>query len=261
MSDIDKGKKIGKFIFGIGLGVKDQIISNKYDYKIIKHFKQVTVYKNGHGIIETRFKIKIFNPENFKKFYRNINISDAKPATCFPDFDTMINTDKQYRLSRFGLWNSCENNIIKNIKKCNDVEDNDFLSNFTNHPGKDLSFKFIIDNSQIKKNGIYEFSYSVSIPGMYNINGFNPLDNSFMKTQININHYTENVEYLVAFDKDFSFEQSPICEINKKLANGKHKNKNIVGEYVIQDFYHKYYFRIHQPEFNNKIKIEWKLKK
>lgn len=76
-------EKIGKFIFGIGLGVKDQIISKKYDYKIIKHFKQVTVYKNGHGIIETRFKIKVFNPENFKKFCRNINILMPKLQHVF----------------------------------------------------------------------------------------------------------------------------------------------------------------------------------
>lgn len=267
----NQGLKLIPAIYNTFLTLR-QIKSNALntDFIISNCKKHVTIYKNGHGIMICSYDIQVINPKNFEYFYRRINIDDGNVDAKFPSLNSMIKHKNEDRFSKYGFWYSCTDNIIQG------VEEYYWTSRDLNHQDealknnkKELRWRFIINRNNIEKGGIYNITYSVSIPGMFPIMDYKfckeksiNMSDRVMSSSLDIMHYAKRLEYIISFEKGdgtdrFYFDREPNCEI-RYLNPNRNNNNNFKKMKLIPDnFYTKHLCVIKNPKFTSSITVSW----
>lgn len=233
------------------------------DYYFSNYTKSVTIYKNGHGIVSNKFGIIVNNPEHFREFRRKLNIEDGMKDSKFPSLHNMKLTKKENRFKNFGFWLLKDNTIVRSTveRYWSDSYPNETNEKAKNNP-KELRWVFEIDNDKIESQKEYTIFYALSIPGMYPIkNGRYDSDLANMKskkcnasTSIHIEHYAEEVSYVVSFENGIELKEEPICYLARANEEGT-KIKATKIEYGL--FYTKYIFNIKLPSYGSNIAVRW----
>lgn len=238
------------------------------DYYFEEYKKQITLYKNGHGILSTTFKIKVINPEKFTSIRRKLNIADGKKNAHFKSLDEMLKTDKEKRFTDFGFWFCSDSNVITGVKEFY-FSDNDYSKEdkaIKNNP-KELRWIFKLNNSKIKKNHTYTMGYAISVPGMFPIsNGVfdeenNPFDDGYddFSSELKVVHAIKKVIYTVAIEKGIQIEDDLKCVLIDHKKDGSEKTIPLDGIMRDSVFYDKYTYIIDNPHINSTIKINWNI--
>ena len=237
------------------------------DYYFDNYTKSVTIYKNGHGIVSNKFGIIVNNPAHFREFRRKLNIEDGMKDSEFPSLHNMKLTRKENRFKDFGFWLLKDNTIVRRTveRYWSDNYPNEETDENARSNPKELRWVFEIDNDKIESKKEYTIFYALSIPGMYPIkNGRYDSDLANMKsrrcnasTSIHIEHYAEEVSYVVSFENGIELKEEPICYLARANEEGT-KIKATKIEYGL--FYTKYIFNIKLPSYGSNITVRWQFK-
>lgn len=240
----------------------------KEDYYVNKQYKKVVIYKGGHGIIENSFDFKINKPENFKSFYRCLNISDGNTNSNFPSLSDMIKCDMCNRFKSFGIWFNSTNNFINNVEEFYWSEGNvNSVDSAAKSNSKILKFKFNTNSNNIIEESLNNLTYTISVPGLYPISQYKydsnvaNIESEDFSSSIIVKYNILYIRYVIGFESGFEFEQEPTCTLTKCKSNYRSKILNIRGKIRNNNFYTYYEFDIKRLKHNDKITITWKLKK
>ncbi len=227
----------------------------KFVFVFEEYTKKVTIYRNGHGILENNFKIHILDNEAFESFDRLIKIRDACKDTYFDYIKDMRRVDPQKRFEAMGFWYEPED-LIKDVISQVDEK------------SKHLEWSFLIDKNKIKSSNTPKISiaYALSIPCMFPITNsyFDPekapiQDNSYM-SGLKVAHKIFKLNYIISFEKGIKIEKHPTFEVYPHGTEHGHI-KTVAFSDESDIFYNRYVARIIKPDLGASIKASWKIKK
>lgn len=268
LSGLNSGISLAEKLANIGNAIQILFCNkSKIDYILLNTSKEVTVYKNGHGIVSYVFKIYVVNPAEFTGFYRKLNIDDGCFDSNFPLLSDMLNSDINQRGKNFGFWYTCTGNCISNVEEYywSDTDYNVVDEKSKANP-KEIRWRFNINTTALQQKGIYDISYSISIPGLFPIKDgkFDSQLISYksdsMSSSLEVTHYMKSLTYTVSFDKSIEFLDYPKGKLYRHRDNLKPDSRNLVSETPTNVFYNKFVFHINNPKFSNNIVIKWKIK-
>lgn len=259
------------FIYSVHKKIKDRRIADGEecadDFYFTYYEKNLTIFKNGHGIIKHKFSIVVNDESKLQQIKKRLNISDGVKTSSFPSLEEMKKAKKERRFSDFGFWYKSDNGIISGVEEyywdnlTPDREDKDARDN-----PQDLRWMFLIDKNRLEKGKPYEISYVISVPGLValengclnkNLQKDVSEDRSF--SSMKISHNTKNFKYIVSFEDGVCIDVPPKCEIITETKNGM-KLLDISGDIDYDLLYTKYVFDVLEPEFGSNIRISWKYK-
>lgn len=243
---------------------ESELFEKEQDYYFSDYEKQLTIYKNGHGIITHKFHVITNDVDKLRQIRRRLNIEDGAEASNFPSLDAMMKTDKGKRLSDFGFWYKSEDNIITDVQEYYwnsgmPNEDN----RIRNNP-KEIRWLFKLDSSRLQKGKSYEICYIISVPGLAALeNGRlnkelandKSQDRSFSSMQVD--RRIKKLRYIISFEEGISLENIPVC---KRIISEQDRAKEVdiqgVRDYNL--FYTKFIFEMDNPEFGSNVRVSWK---
>ena len=135
-------------------------IAESYYYE--ETHKKVYIKSNGNGVIVYYVKLHINNV--IDSLPRSFDISDAKPSTEFPEFNSILQNGNVNPFNEFGLWYWSDSDIIANVEEYYKDEDKKIKNKLKN---KFLSFRFTLKQAAIEKDKTYKIIFALSIPGMF----------------------------------------------------------------------------------------------
>lgn len=246
-------EKVKNIFLSIGL-FRGKIKYRKNNYYIESYKKHLTVYKNGNGILIVNLKLKIISPQKVKKISRLLDCSDGKKTLVFPKLENMRECDISDRFDNYGFWYTSDKNIVTGIE------------GMTTNQNKILNWKFIIDESKLKKGQSYNISYVISVPNMFPItNGNYDMSLLSRKNQTNykftsslqVDHEIKEIEYAISFENGINFYEGPACLIEREQSN----SNAIHGKEKQDLIYNTRFYKIKSPKSGSNIIISWKLRR
>lgn len=265
--------KIAHWLYGktkewLKYNIIDELYYKRFKKEVFyfkNYAKHLTVYRNGHGILINSFTIRVLNKEKFEKLEREIDISDSKKQTCFPEPNRIRNVPLGSRFRKFGFWYLCDSN------GCYDLIQEVEIEPFRHQKG--IKFNFKIDKRVLMtlNSNYFYLTYALSIPGMFPIqNGFLDMPNlpdnfDQFNSSLEVIHRIEKLNYIVAFEKGIAVDNSTIkfSVLNKtKTCHEEYTNKKELKLNFANDiFYDKYSINIKRPKYHSQILINWDVKK
>ena len=223
----------------------------KYNFVFEQYTKHLTVYQDGHGILVNDFLVNILNSENFESFERKLYIRDACIDTAFKPLREMRQVDKRSRFTEMGFWYE-PTDLIKDVLPVVNTK-------------KELEWKFLFDKNKIKHEKMRKIniSYSVSLPGMFPIQGgyFNPdlspTRDYIFSSSISVRHKIKSLIYILALEKDIRVAEHPAFKIFP--CGEDHACKSVDFEDKSDIFYSRYVAQIKKPLVGSKIQVSWKI--
>lgn len=238
-------------------------ISDIDDYYFDEYEKQVTIYKNGNGIIIHKFVVIVKDINKFKKIRRKLNISDGAKTSRFPTLDEMRRTPKSDRFKDFGFWYSSENNIISNVTESYWDDNSPHENKKIKNDPKELRWIFRINKNKIQIGVPYEIRYIISIPGLSPLEDGRLNPNLQNEPDINtvscmkVDHKIKKLKYTISFEDGIDLESVPVGKC--RYAEQDSSNElDIPCSEVYDILYTKYCFFIEAPKFGSNINISWK---
>lgn len=239
--------------------------SGKVKYYFSDYEKSITIYKNGHGIIQHKFNLIVKNTNELKVFNRRLNIADGAKNSAFPTLNEMKKTAKDKRFSDYGFWYGSENNIISDAQEFywDGVHNSERKNNTAKNNPKELRWCFIIDRNKIEPNKPYKIAYTISVPGLAALeNGYlnpklqnDPTEKKTFSSMI-INYNIQNFKYVISFEDGVSLCTIPQCNKILSTPNGE-KTLDIAHNKEYDLFYTRYSFNLKNPEYSSKIILSW----
>lgn len=243
--------------------LKDEEINyDKEDYYFKSYHKNLTVYKNGNGILINSFELVVNNINSITQFTREIDISDSKINTEFPKLKQMKKTDLNDRFKKFGFWYKCLNNdnLITSVSEHYWTENGIGVDSVAQSNPKDLKWIMEMNPSSIEVGKPYKIVYVMSIPDMFpiehglfseeiaNVRG----TQGIFKSQFNVKHKIKNFTYTVSFENGLHLHKNPTGHVI--LSN---KKENLHYETEDNIIFNRYIFNITNPKHSSTINIEW----
>jgi len=178
----------------------------------------------------------------------------TKKDINLPIFEDMINQDKINRFTDYGFWYQSTSNVLRHHV----IIDEGNI--------KQLSFKLDL-SVDIDKKEFIEFTYSLSIPGLFPISdGYFDVENALSKTPfettLNIENQINKFTYIVSFEKGVKIQSEEIkgiIEIPNSNDSFIPENQNV--KHIHDIFYNKFYFTKRFPTFRSKFKFTWMIDK
>ena len=247
------------------LNKQNEIDYTKLEYYFESYHKHLTVYKNGNGILINSFTVVINDINAISEFKREIDISDAKRVTNFPQMNKMKNEKISNRFTNFGVWFNCLNNkdLIKSVKEYYWLENSKEIDTVAQSNPKILKWIMEMNPSSIEVGKPYNIVYVMSIPGMFPIdNGLfsdsianTKCTNGNFKSQFGVKHAIKNFKYTVSFENGLILKNKPSgnISINTEKRNLHFDNENNI-------IYDKYIFNTTNPKIGSVVNIEWNFK-
>lgn len=220
-----------------------------------EYTKQITVYRDGHGILMNTFVINVLNKDQFLTMRRSLDIHDACKDTHFKSIEEMSSMRRRDRFDKMGFWYEPKeyiNRIIPHIDESS----------------KNLEWSFQFDKSKIinLKDPSFYMSYSLSIPKMFPVsdNYFDaenaPSGDNLCTTYLEVRHKVKKFTYIVSFEKNMKFEQYPSF---KNYPSGIDHGE--FNEIKLEDksdiFYNRYVGSIKNPILGSAAAVNWKFKR
>lgn len=241
------------------------------DYVILNFTKDVAIYRNGHGIITCSLDILVINPANISKISRSLNVEDACSTTQFPKLDEMKSCKCKDRFTNYGFWYKSTSDFISDVVEFYwDDNDENKENPISKKNPQEIRYQFLVDQSKISKNGVYNLTYAFSIPGLYPITEYkydstkNCVITDYMRTCFAVMHHIKHLEYTVSFDDgspaSVAFKKHPSGEISHPANNNHNKIVPLSPVMVNNIFYTKYKFVVDYPKFHSTIGIRWQLR-
>lgn len=247
-------------------------LSNR-NFLIEEYVKHVTIFKNGHGIIQNKILIRIIKPQDISEIKRKLSIEDSKKYNIFPKLNKFLKNpnDIQCRFNDFGFWYSSTiidgkpvvESIIEKYWDNNNLNEIDYESKIN---PRIMKWVFNINKNLLKLNDCFTIKYSISVPGLF------PLENgkfdkktcplgydSNMSSSENVQHYIKKFKYVISFEKGVSFIETPKCKIIRNILNSDRYIENIIGKSKNDNYYDRYIFEINKPKFFDNIEVDWKI--
>lgn len=235
---------------------------DKLDYYFEEYQKNLTVYKNGNGIITNSFVIVINDLNSVLRFKRQLIIKDAKVSTTFPPLREMKKTNLTHRFENFCFRCKCINNndLILSVEERYWTEDSDNDDRISKEDPKILKWILRMNPSAIKLGVPYKIVYVISIPGMF------PIENGYFKENIAnqkgthgdfnsklvVNHKIKKFTFTLSFENGFKLYQKP----TGKMFNGQ-TSENLRYDIDSNIIYDRYIFRTDDLNIGSSINIEW----
>lgn len=227
-------------------------------YYYEEYNKKVYVKTNGDGVIVSHVRLHINNPTEASGFVRTFDISDAKPSTVLPDFNTMIQNGNSNPFSQFGIWYWSDSDIVTDLLEHYDDEDKRKIKD-----NKFLSFKVSLNEAALKKGKDYEIIFAISVPGLY------PIENGRFSGTVQEHkdygkyesslciHNTDKLSYSIYMQQGIVFSKTPTAICKNKTDRQPKKSE---CSYQNNMFYEKFSFTLEKPEEYDKIYMEWDIK-
>lgn len=238
------------------------------DYYFEEYDKHITIYKNGHGILITSFKLKILNPKKFTSLRRSLSIKDGKKSARFEALEKMLKTDKGERFDSLGFWFNSDDNIITEACEYyySDTDPAKEDKSLKNDP-KILRWRFKINSGKIKKDKSYNIKYAISVPGMFPIEDgkFDTNNNPFdvydeFSSSLTVTHAMKKIVYTISLEKGIEIADNLECQLLDHEKNGTETKELVEGKMLDELFYDKYIYTIENPNINSSIEIKWNIR-
>lgn len=233
------------------------------DYYFEEYDKQITIFKDGHGILTNTMKIKVLNPADFCVLHRRLGLSDSKPQAVFSSLEEMLQTSIPDRFDSLGFWYSCSDDIVTGIEEFYYSDDDSSRENVVlkKNP-KELRWRFNLNSNKIQKNKTYTIQYAISVPGMFTIdNGYfneNWLSLGLtpeLSSSLKVKHTMKKLNYIIAIEKDVHLKSDVVCDVVGHKKTGTEIKRHLHGKMHDDLFYRKYEFNIKNPQINSSIRI------
>lgn len=234
------------------------------DYYFSNYEKEITVYKNGNGIIIHKFTVVANDINALQQIRRKLNIEDGVKTSKFPSLEEMTKTAKSNRFTDYGFWYKAEDDLISDVKEY-------YWDNKTKKENKKLKknpqeirWVFNINKSKLVEKKSYKICYAISVPGLAALRD-GKLDKELLhdKTEeysfsnMQIDHKIMKLRCIISFEEGIVLDAKPECKCVIDKQDGS-KELDITGTEHYDIFYRKYIFDIDYPEFGSDISVNWK---
>lgn len=236
------------------------------NFYYMEYTRHVTIYPDGHSILIDSSIVKVLCPQKMSNISREITLKDTKPGVEFDDFNKMCKCDMKNRFSGKGFWILSDSYM--NLSLVKDV------SGTLKNDNKTLNLNFCIDDGIYQKNKkVANFTYSYSIPGLYPIEGGYVDEKSFpatgnpFSTSVSLSCPIKKLNFIVSFDKNINYTNSPKLEILKRELGTSSGNENhkLIGkktfDFLPDIFYNKFNVSIKYPKKGYIYNADWEIKR
>lgn len=222
----------------------------KVTYVFDKYTKHIQIDKSGNVLILHDIKLKVLNVKRLYGLNRIMNIEDGSKSTVFPNLSNF--RKKQFDINEMGFYFKEDNKV--SIDRMQRSKNN-----------KELSVKFIFNQSNIKNGEILNISYAYSIPKHFPIsNGYLnikeiPFSPYIMQTSIQFNHKINYLKYKVTFDKSIVLKRD--VEFFQLMFNKKRFSRKLALENQSNVLYNSYEATAKFPNISGTISGSWEVAK
>lgn len=238
-----------------------------YNFIIEELDKNVTVYKNGNGILSEIIKFSVLDPSNFTEFPRRLNIEDAKKGIAFSSLEELKNCNVENRFTQMGFWYSSDTNIISGVNEYywQDDPSKSGEDKVSKSNPREMKFNFSINNGAHDVKKQHTLRYAFSIPGMFPIkDGFfdtdsAPFEEYKFTSGIRMDYVVKKLKYTISFEKGIELLHAPEFRIIER-ANGKNIDDGISRTESTDVFYRRFSAETNKPNLNSRIKCNWSVK-
>lgn len=255
--------EISQFLYKVfrkaNITISEIFIRLKFkNYYIRKYVQEVTVLKNGHGIITCELNMKIFNLQERITVRRWFDISDGGPnATINHSGFSKSNGEKRFLESDFFykayIGGLDVTNKAVSIKQYPNMiyKDGEYQNVSKELINKVFSFEFVIDPAEFPKNSTeIKIMYCFSNPDMFDI--VNQSENN-VNTQISIEHKIRNLCHIISFENGLIVAKDSIQKCVKELAYQSDVRKKSNHKVQNSLYYNKYVISKRNPKYHSLI--------
>lgn len=231
----------------------------KFNYYYDFYNRKTYVNYNGDGVILIECDLVVINPLKTKELIVNLDISDSKETTFFPNLDDMQKDElKPFTDFKFKCYSEC--GIISRVEESYaslSPTERKRVKNSRKH----IVLSLKVDSNKIQKNKKYTVRYMFSIPGMF------PITNGIYddagddvsgecSSYMECNEHFKKIKYSLYLDAGISVNE----EVNAEVKHTKSNDQIPVAVSKEERmFYNKYIVEVNKPKDNKYFLLSWRV--
>lgn len=238
-----------------------QADKNEREYKFISSYKNITIFRNNHGIIQISPKLKV-EKDTFDTISHFFNLNDCgRKDITLDSFAVLMGRIEKDPMYRFGEQTFC----CKVISINNEViEHGDRWPQIDPDPDKESpiqkAFFIKFKDRNFKKGDEIVYLYGYSCPQLYpvqktELSNFNPGNLDFCKSTLKLLNDIDDLRFIISFEEGIKLAKLPELWRRDQRSN----KEKLIGKLKREEdlYYTRYSINIKNGKHGYDYTIKW----